>query len=251
MINDKWAKYGAATGVVAVALYVVATLVMPKPPDFDAPSAEVASYFADEQNGVQVAIAFYGAAAGFFLWFVGTLASVLRQAEGGPRLTSILFGAGVAATAIFVVDLTTFAVAALRADEGILGPEITQALFDAGNLGFATGAIVFGAFFAAAALIILRRGGLPDWLGWLAALTGILVALRVGALFDTDGAFAADGVLGFWAGIVAFLAWTLIASVKLTIDLDRAGPGGVRGAVEGTVGRVRGAAEGAAGRRNG
>jgi hypothetical protein len=238
MNNDKWAKYGAATGLVAVVLYVVGTLVLPTPPDFDAPANEVAAYFADEQTGIQVATAFYAAAAAFFLWFVGTLASVLRRAEGGPRLSSIAFGAGVASTAIFITGLTAFSVAALRADEGVLGPEITQALFDAGNLGFAAGSLVFGALFAAVALVVLRRGGLPNWLGWLAALTGILVALRVGALFDVDGAFAADGVLGYWAGIVAFLVWTAITSVVLYSDLDRAG-GGVTGRVSGAVDRAR------------
>lgn len=241
MNNDKWAKYGALTGLAAVVLYVVGTLVLPKPPDFDAPAAEVSAYFADEQSGIQVATAFYAAAGGLFLWFIGTLASALRQAEGGPRLSSIAFGAGVASVAIFAVDLTMFAVASLRADQGVLGAEIQQALFDAGNLGFASGAFVFAALYAASGLVILRKGGpLPEWMGWLAMLTSILIALRVGALFSTDGAFAADGLFGYWVGIVSFLVWTAIASVMLYQELSKGG--GVTGAVTGAVDRVRSAA---------
>lgn len=238
MNNDKWAKYGAATGVAAVVLYVVGTLVLPTPPDANAPAVEVAGYFHDHQDGIQVALAFYAAAALFFLWFVGTLASVLRRADVSPRLSSIAFGAGVAATAIYVADLTAFAVAALRADSGVLGAQVTQALFDAGNLGFATGSFAFATLFAATAIVILRRGGLPDWLGWLAGLTAILVALRLGALFTADGTFASDGLFGYWVGIVAFLVWTLLASIVMYNELGKDGGGGV---VSGAVDRVRGA----------
>jgi hypothetical protein len=39
----------------------------------------------------------------------------------------------------------------------------------------------------------------------------------VGALFTTEGAFAADGVLGLWVPVIAFAGWTLIASVVLAL----------------------------------
>ena len=76
----------------------------------------------------------------------------------------------------------------------------------------------------------------------------MLVAFRLGSIFTTDGVFAADGVLGFWAGVVAFAAWTLAASITLVESLGRSDGGGLTGRVRGAV---TGAAEGAIGRRNG
>lgn len=48
---------------------------------------------------------------------------------------------------------------------------------------------------AFAALALRDRALWPPWLGWLAAVAALGYALRVGTLFTTDGAFAADGVL--------------------------------------------------------
>jgi hypothetical protein len=60
------------------------------------------------------------------------------------------------------------------------------------------------------------------WVGWLAAIAALLYPLRVGTLFSTEGAFAADGVLGLYVPVAAVAAWIFIASVVLASDL-RAG----------------------------
>ena len=41
--------------------------------------------------------------------------------------------------------------------------------------------------------------------------------LRVGTLFTTEGAFAADGVLGLWVPVVAAAGWILVGSTVLAL----------------------------------
>jgi hypothetical protein len=69
---------------------------------------------------------------------------------------------------------------------------------------------------AAFAVLSIRDGALwPTWLGWLAAAAALAYALRIGSLFTTEGAFAADGVLGLWVPVSAVAAWLLVGSVML------------------------------------
>lgn len=56
-------------------------------------------------------------------------------------------------------------------------------------------------------------------LGWLAAAAAPAYALRVGTLFTTNGAFAANGVLGLFVPVIAFAGWMLVASVALALKL--------------------------------
>jgi hypothetical protein len=46
--------------------------------------------------------------------------------------------------------------------------------------------------------------------------------MRIGTLFTTEGAFAADGVLGLWVPVVAAAGWIVVASVILTFRVRRA-----------------------------
>jgi hypothetical protein len=245
---DKWARYGAATGIAAIVLFAVGFFVTPELPEPDAPASEAATYFADEQDGIQIGAAFLAASAVALLWFLATLTAVLRRAEGGPRLSSTVFGAGVITIALFMADVTAFAVGAFRPENMQASPELAQALMDFSLLTLGVGSLVFAGFFLAIGVLSLRNKALPGWLGWTALVAAVLTAFRLGSIFTTDGVFAADGVLGFWAGVVAFAAWTLAASITLVESLGRPDGGGITGRVRGAV---TGAAEGAIGRRNG
>lgn len=71
-------------------------------------------------------------------------------------------------------------------------------------------------------MVVLRHGALwPRWVGWLAAIGAPLYSLRVGTLFTTEGAFAADGILGRQVPVAALVAWILVASVLLARHFSR------------------------------
>ena len=91
MNEHRYAKYGAATGIVFVIFLIVGFLIVfPKPPDTAASAPEWANYFMDHQNAVRAALTIVGVGTFFFLWFLGSLRSALTSAEGGTgRLASI------------------------------------------------------------------------------------------------------------------------------------------------------------------
>jgi hypothetical protein len=95
MNNDRLARYGAASGIIAVLLIVgsFAGLVLPNAPDLDARGIEWAAYFTDHQSRIQVGVVLLGVGLFFFVWFLGSLRSALARAEGGDaRLASVAFG---------------------------------------------------------------------------------------------------------------------------------------------------------------
>jgi len=58
MNEDRYAKYGAATGIVFVVLVVIGFLIVtPSPPDLDAPVDEWSSYFTDHQDAINTGAA--------------------------------------------------------------------------------------------------------------------------------------------------------------------------------------------------
>jgi len=246
MTDDRYAKYGAATGLIAVILFIVGFLIVtPSPPDFNAPAEEVSAYFIDEQDGIRAGVLIVSIALFFYIWFLGSLTSTLRISAGNPRLPSIAFAGGVIGGALFLVTLTAIAAAAFRPDQAT--PEITQALNDVGLIAAAPAAGAFAALFGATALVILRSNALAEWLGWLAAITAVTQLLPLGVMFTDDGAFAADGALGLIVPVIAFVVTigALSISIMRLPPEERSIPGRVRGAV---TGAASGAAAGASGR---
>ena len=73
--------------------------------------------------------------------------------------------------------------------------------------------------FLGATMAILTTRALPAWLGWLAGVTGLLLVVSLGAVFDDSQ----EGVLGFagFGGFLFFLVWVLATSVVLLLRAGR------------------------------
>jgi hypothetical protein len=101
-------------------------------------------------------------------------------------------------------------------------PELAAALRDFEWLAMGTAALVTASVFASFAVLALRHKAIwPEWLGLLAAGAAAAYTLRVGTLFTTEGAFAADGLLGLYVPVVAVAGWILAGSVVLALRLRR------------------------------
>lgn len=224
MTHDSWAPYGAAAGAIGIVLFVVGALVIGERPGFDAPGSEVAAYLGEERTRVQVGCAFHALVAPFFVWFLATVASLTRAGSlGARRAGAVAYGCGVIFMTLFLADVTSLAVGALRPENMIAAPELASALRDFEFVAMGIAAFAAAAVLAAFAVLALRDKAIwPEWLGWLAAIAAGAYALRVGTLFTTEGAFAADGVLGLYVPVTAFAAWTLVASVMLALKVRRA-----------------------------
>lgn len=161
--------------------------------------------------------AFLAGAAPFFVWFLATVTSPARAGGPGARQAgAVAYGCGLIFVALFLADVTTLAVSALRPENISAEPELAAALrdFEFLAMGIAT-PVASGMLVALAVLARRDRVVWPEWLGWLAALAAVAYALRIGTLFTTEGAFAADGALGLYVPVIAFAGWTFLASVVL------------------------------------
>jgi hypothetical protein len=215
MSNDRWARYGAASGIVFVILLVVGFLVVtPKPPDADASGQAFASYFTDHQDAIRIGLTLVGAGLFFWIWFLGSLRSALAGAEGGTgRLASIAYAGGILAGGFLLLAVTAVATAAYRPDQ--VDPNITRALNDLSLMcgGAATGA--FLALFAAAAIAGYRYRPFSPTVAGLSALAAIAQLGTFGVVFTDSGAFAPDGALGLVVPVVGFIVGVVALSVAL------------------------------------
>jgi hypothetical protein len=220
---DRWAPWGAAAGALAILLFAVSGLVIGERPDFAASGAEVAAHLDAERTRIQVGTALFAAMAPLLVWFLATVLSVTRA--GGTRAGrtgAVAFGCGLIFLALFLADLTTLAVGALRPESMIAAPELAGALRDFEFLAMGMAAPLASGMLAAFAVLALRDGMVwPRWFGWLAIAAALAYPLRIGTLFTVDGPFAADGVIGFWIPVVAIAACVAIGSVTLALALRR------------------------------
>jgi hypothetical protein len=239
--DDRYAKYGAATGLVSVILLIVGFfIVTPQPPDLSASADEFSKYFIDEQDGIRAGILIVTLALFAFVWFLGSLSQTLRVTAGSPRLPSIAFAGGILSAAFLGVLLTLFAAAAFRPEE--TSPELTRALNDMAVMTAVPAVAGLAALLAATSLVILRfSGGLDEWLGWLCGAAALAQLLPLGIVFTDTGAFAGDGVLGLFIPVLSFI----LAIACLSVSIMRLPPEG-RGFVDRVTGAVSGAASGAA-----
>jgi hypothetical protein len=223
MRGDRWASYGARAGAVAVALFVAGAAVIGERPAFDAAPAEVASQLGDQRTRIQLGCGLIAVAAPLFVWFLATVASLTRDSRPPTRRAgAVLFGCGLAFLALFLVDVTTLAAAALRPENMTAVPELATTLRDLEFLAMGMAAPLVSGMLGACAVLALRDEAVwPRWVGWLAAVAAFAYALRVGTLFTVEGAFAADGALGLWAPVIAFAGWTAVSSLVLAFKGPR------------------------------
>jgi len=145
----------------------------------------------------------------FFLFFLGSLWGALRRAEkGNGWLSATAFGAGVMSVTIKLGSAAPVLAARYRAGEG-LDPQLARTLQDINNASFALTFFPLAVLLAAFAIVAIRSGALPRWLGWIGAVLAV--------------AFIGGGVAGSvnleseWAGLpmILFTVWVIATSVVL------------------------------------
>lgn len=210
MADPRWERLGAATGIVFVVLSVLALFIGGQP----GAAPDVVQYFIDNRGRLLVQSFLAGLASIFFLWFLGSVWSYLRAAEGGTgRLSAVAFAGGILTMGLLMFSLVVSYALADRMAELSL-PDTSRAFYalvvEASDLVF----FPVVAFTGASALVILRTKALPGWLGWLGIVVAVLSLSRGTAFFVESGPFSSAGVLESVA-IMAFLLWLLLMSILL------------------------------------
>jgi hypothetical protein len=198
LTQQRWHVLAPLTGVVFVALAVIAFIISGETPDVDDSPVKILAFYIKHDTEQIWASALLAWGAVFFLFFLGVLRTALRAAEGGfARLSTVAFGGGI----VLAIGMLAFAGFTFTlgdaADDG-LTPQAAQALNALNSDFFFPVAAGLGTLMIATALSSIRSRVLPPWLAWAALVIGI----------------AAVTPIGFFAFLV-FGLWTLAASVVL------------------------------------
>jgi hypothetical protein len=214
MGTDRYARYGAASGIVAVILMLVGFGIGTGDiPDISAPAEEWFAWVSESQSDIQLGTTITSVGLFFFIWFLGSLRSALRAAEGGTgRLASVAYGGGIVGAGFFVVALAAIQAAAFRTDAP---PDVIRGLADISTVCGAPAAGAFTALFAATAIVGYRYRPFHPAVAGFAALAAIAQPFALGVGVTDSGAFAGDGVLGLGVPVVTFAVGILVLSGAL------------------------------------
>ena len=183
------------TGILFIILLVASFIVMGEPPDADEPVEEIASHYADNKDEIVVGSLMAGPAIILLLFFANHLRHRFRRVAPDSELATmvlvgpIILGAG----ALFDATLS-LAMAEAVEDVEPQAMQTMQAIWDNDFIPMAAG---IATFMLSIGIFVLRYGGLPKWLGWIALVLGILG-------FTPVGFFAFMGA-GLWVLIVSLL----------------------------------------------
>jgi hypothetical protein len=214
MAEDRYARYGAASGILAVVISAVGFgLFGSDIPNTDASAREWQSFFVDHQDRIQFSMLLLSVSTFFFIWFLGSIRSAIAAVEPANRIATIAVAGGVVAAVFFVIAIATTAAAALRPEEA--GPELTRALNDIALMVAAPAAAGFAALFAAVAIAGYRLSAIPAPIAGLSALAAVCQALVLGTMLTDSGTFAADGFLGLIVPTVTAIVALLALSITL------------------------------------
>jgi len=189
-------QIGPLTGILFVALVIVAFVVGGETPDVGDSAQTVVSFYVDNDSDQQIAAGLLALGCVSYLFFLGALRRALRAVagdEGGLSTVAVLGGL------MIVVGASIFAGIGFTLGDAAddLPPSAVLALNALNSDLFFPVAVGTAVFNLGLALAVLRHGGLPRALGWLALVVGI-VGLTPGGFF----AFLATGVVVVWASVV-------------------------------------------------
>ena len=167
------------TGAGFIVVAIVSFIVGGEPKDASHPATEIADWYIDNKDSVQIG-AFIGVAATVLLVFFGAyLRNVLRAAAGGADMLSLVSFIGLVVVAVgFAIDTTISIALAERADDiDPIAVQSLQALWDNDFVPIALGILLF---LWATGISVLRSGALPKWIGWIMILLGVVALTPIG-----------------------------------------------------------------------
>ena len=212
MSNNLWQRLGAASGIVSVIILTGRDFIPSR--EYGTAAEEIARTCAtittpqtvDVVNSLISLMGILGSLG--FLFFFGSLWSALRRAEGDDGwLAAAAFGGGLLSLAILLSGGAISFAAHSNACAGI-DPQLWQVLHDVGGGAFFISFFPLAVLLAASAVVAIRFGALPRWLGWMSAF--VALTLLIGGIAGIDYAREDAGL-----PYLLFELWTVITSIVL------------------------------------
>lgn len=188
------------TGIAFVALFIAAFTIGGETPDVGDSAEQVRDFWLNNDTETIWASALLLWGSVLAVWFGASLRTSLRRAEGEPgRLSGLVFAGWI----VYAVGAMAFAGFGFTvgdvADESAVSDDVIQTLsilnsdfFTILSGGLAVAMLATGA-------AVLRHGGLPRWLGYLALLLGITAVTPIG--------FFSFLLAGIWVLVVSVLLY--------------------------------------------
>jgi len=191
-------QIGPLTGILFVVLVILAFAVGGETPDVDDSARDVVSFYVDNDSDQQFAGALLALGCVAFVFFLGTLRRALRIAAGdeGGLSTVVLLGGLMVVVGASIFAGIGFTLGDAADDLPVSSVLTLNALNSDLFFPVAVGTAVFN---LGLGLAVLRHGGLPRALGWVALVVGI-AALTPAGFF----AFLAMGIVVVWASVALF-----------------------------------------------
>jgi hypothetical protein len=186
---------GPLTGILFVVLAIVAFVISGETPGTDDPAREIVDFYLDNDDAQAIASAVLALGCVALLFFLASLRRALRATTGdeGGLSTAVLVGGLMIAVGASIFAGIGFTLGD-AADE--LPPSAILTLNALNSDMFFPIAVGTAVFNLALALAILRHGGLPRALGWVALVIGIAGLTPLGFF-----AFLATGIVIVWASV--------------------------------------------------
>ena len=212
--DEKGRRLDAATGIVAVVFWLAGFLLPGAPPKVDDTTHQITSFFVDKRSELLAGDFLIALGCVAFLWWLGSLRSYLRSAEGGEgRLSAAAFGGGIAGVALLTAGVCVLSAAVFKV-AGLGDLVVNRALFDTSGFLITAAGVGFAITLAAASCSAARSGALPPWLYWLGSVAAAIQLLTLIGLFAESGFFAGGGPVAFIGFFIAAI-WIVATSVAI------------------------------------
>ena len=214
MTNVNWERYGRATGIVFVVLFIVGYAIYGSQPKIGASTSDITSFYVGDRGKVLTAMAIIGLAVVFLLWFVAAIASALRDAGKAGWGTATTAAGTTLATLFFVLIALNAGLAYSIAGYGDQG--VITALSDMCWIIGVTVSFPAALLIGATSLGLSGTRLVPTWFSPIGILAAILVLLG-GTTWATSGFWAADGAYAQWITPIIATAWIIVTSGLLYV----------------------------------
>jgi hypothetical protein len=171
--------------------------------------------------------------AALFMWFLGSLrAFMLRHEPNRGRVTMVAFAAGMVGYGMTMLALAP-QIALTLPDRSWIGATTAAMAVDLGYVMLTVANVPIAVMYVAVAVVSLRDGAFPSWLGWLSVAAAGCSAVLALSLIDPTGPVAPQGWLSYllYLGPVVWL--TATPTVMLLLGRQRTTRRGIRITVTG------------------
>ncbi len=204
-------RWGAASGFAVLAVGAAATVFERGAVSAGDPVATLTGFYARNQDALLAQSLLFLIAAGIFLWYVGSLRAFLVRAEGGIGGSSaVVFGAGVAWTAV--------SAAAQASQIGLAmgsGAEVQPALVGMMMALFIGANLLLAVMLFGVAAVSFPTKCFPVWLVWLTLVAAVANLIPLLGIVVESGPLAPNGWVTAYAPYPIFVVWLVSATVVM------------------------------------